>query len=373
MMMTTQQELLTQHMMMTTREVWSTHHTIRTWQWTAQLRSLLRKRSFNFLPSVWATGRPSLREPWQPQVLGRRLRRWSNLPYGLPGPVNPRSPSLPACLWWDGPADGSERHRSRSGYHRQRVTSQLSRVPQQGTLQLQDRIQLSYLMSAVCSARQWPKPATRIAEAATSSKTSKATDSDFPDSMWRSPARLIHPDHHCSHSHEHGRRDRHRGSARRYDPGCVTRQQDSAERAKHLPCLCLRLWRVILPAGLPGPVTEVAQFHPASLWWEDLGLTAAQCLPGTMDLKAIDHAVVNGVAEIEVTGLREVTNHQGSITRLGIERVGSGPGPSLPREGPAPGPSRLMWWMSGCLLPLIISIITIPVLCISGMGWSYLV
>ena len=161
MMMTTQQELLTQHMMMTTREVWSTHHTIRTWQWTAQLRSLLRKRSFNFLPSVWATGRPSLREPWQPQVLGRRLRRWSNLPYGLPGPVNPRSPSLPACLWWDGPADGSERHRSRSGYHRQRVTSQLSRVPQQGTLQLQDRIHLSYLMSAVCSARQWPKPATK--------------------------------------------------------------------------------------------------------------------------------------------------------------------------------------------------------------------
>ena len=54
----------------------------------------------------------------------------------------------------------------------------------------------------------------------------------FPDSMWRSPARLIHPDHHCSHSHEHGRRDRHRGSERRHDPGRVTRQQDSAKRAK---------------------------------------------------------------------------------------------------------------------------------------------
>ena len=40
----------------------------------------------------------------QPQVLGRRLRRWSNLPSGLPGPVNPRSPWLPASLWWDGPA-----------------------------------------------------------------------------------------------------------------------------------------------------------------------------------------------------------------------------------------------------------------------------
>ena len=73
-------------------------------------------------------------------------------------------------------SDGSERHRSRSGDRRQGVTSQLSRVPQQGTLQLQDRIHPCYLMSAVCSARQWPKPATRIAEAATSSKTSKATD-----------------------------------------------------------------------------------------------------------------------------------------------------------------------------------------------------
>ena len=73
---------------------------------------------------------------------------------------------------------------------------------------------------------------------------------------------------------------------------------------KQLPRLCLRLRREILPAGLPGPVTEVAQFHPASLWLEDLGPTAAQCLPGPMDLNAIDHAVVNGVAENEVTGLR---------------------------------------------------------------------
>ena len=54
----------------------------------------------------------------------------------------------------------------------------------------------------------------------------------FPDSMWRSPARLIHPDHHCSHSHKHGRRDRHRGSERRHDPGRVTQQQDSAKRVK---------------------------------------------------------------------------------------------------------------------------------------------
>ena len=98
----------------------------------------------------------------------------------------------------------------------------------------------------------------------------------------------------------------------------------------------------ILLAGLPGPVTEVAKFHPAFLRWEDLGPTAAQCLPGPMDLNAIDHTVVNGVAEIEVMGLRDVTNRQGSITQLGIERVGSGPGPHLCREGPAPGPSRLM-------------------------------
>ena len=103
------------------------------------------------------------------------------------------------------------------------------------------------------------------------------------------------------------------------------------------------------------------QFYPA---WEDLGPTA---LPGPRDLNAIDHAVVNGVAEIEVTGLRDVTTLRGSVTRLGIERVGSRPGPRLRREGPAPGPSRLtlrMFWgmavlwgrrrMSGLLLPLII-------------------
>ena len=69
-------------------------------------------------------------------------------------------------------SDGSERHRSQSGYRRQGMTSQMPRVPQQGTLQLQDRIhpcdQFALLLMA--------KPATRIAEAATSSKTSKATD-----------------------------------------------------------------------------------------------------------------------------------------------------------------------------------------------------
>ena len=107
--------LLTQHMMLTTQH-------------------MLQKRFFNFLSSVWVTGRPSQREPWQPKksvassvsVVGR--------------------PSY----------DGSEHHRSRNGYRRQGVTSQLSRLPQQGTLQLQDRSLPYYLMLAVCSACQWP-------------------------------------------------------------------------------------------------------------------------------------------------------------------------------------------------------------------------
>ena len=72
-------------------------------RWTTRLRYTLQKRCFNFLPSVRATGHPWRREPRQPQVLGQRLRRWSNLPGGLPGPLSPRSPWLPACLWWDGP------------------------------------------------------------------------------------------------------------------------------------------------------------------------------------------------------------------------------------------------------------------------------
>ena len=141
-------------------------------------------------------------------------------------------------------------------------------------------------------------------------------------------------------------------------------------------------------AGRPSRSSDRSrrQFHPTSLWWEDLGLMAAQCLPGPTDLNTIDHAVVNGVAEIEVTGQRDVTNRQGPITCLGIERVGSVPGPHLRREGPAPGSSRLTRRMfrgmtvlrggrrmSGLLLPLIISIITVPVLFISGIGWSYLV
>ena len=68
------------------------------------------------------------------------------------------------------------------------------------------------------------------------------------------------------------------------------------------------------------------QFHRASLWWEDPGPTAAQCLLGPRDLNAIDHAMVNGVAEIEVTGLRDVTTHQGSIFFVwALREWGAGP------------------------------------------------
>ena len=112
------------------------------------------------------------------------------------------------------------------------------------------------------------------------------------------------------------------------------------------------------------------QFHPASLWWEDLGPTAAQCLPGPRDLNTIDHAVVIGADE--VMGWRDLTTHQGPVTRLDDAGVGSGPGPRLRREGPVPEPGTLTRRMlrgqavlrggqrrSGLLvLPLIISVIT---------------
>ena len=129
------------------------------------------------------------------------------------------------------------------------------------------------------------------------------------------------------------------------------------------------------------------QFHPVFLWWEDLlGRTAAMGLPGPKDLNAIDRTVVNGVAEIVVTGLRDIMTHPGLVIHLGDVRVGSGPGPCLRREGPAPDPSRLtrrtfrgltvLWggWQMSDLLPLIITrghrFIMVPVLFISGIGWS---
>ena len=56
-------------------------------------------------------------------------------------------------------------------------------------------------------------------------------------------------------------------------------------------------------------MTRTRPFHPASLWWEDPGPSAAQCLPGPTDLNAIDYAVVFGADE--VPGRRDLTTHQG--------------------------------------------------------------
>ena len=81
----------------------------------------------------------------------------------------------------------------------------------------------------------------------------------------------------------------------------------------------LRLRRQSLPTGLPGPMTRRRPFHPASLWWEDPGPTAAQCLPGPTDLNAIDHAVVIGADK--VMERRDVTTHQGPVTRPDVEGV----------------------------------------------------
>ena len=143
---------------MTTREVWSTQHTIRTRQWTAQLRYKSKRAMTTTSSGSKAT------EVEQSAIRLSRSRQ----------PKKSVASSVSVVGWPS--SDGSERHRSRSGDCRQGVTSQLSRVPQQGTLQLQNRIHPCYLMSAVCSSRQWPKRATRIAETDTSSKTSKATD-----------------------------------------------------------------------------------------------------------------------------------------------------------------------------------------------------
>ena len=176
MMMTTQQALLTQHMMMTTREVWSTQHTIRTWQWSAQLRCMLQK-VLRFPAQRSSDGSSKSKRAKTATCSGSKA---TEVEQSAVQPSRSRQPkksvaSSVSVVGWPS-SDGSEPHRSRSGDRRQGVTSHLSRVPQQRTLQLQDKIHPCYLMSAVCSARQWPKPATRIAEAATSSKTSKAMD-----------------------------------------------------------------------------------------------------------------------------------------------------------------------------------------------------
>ena len=112
----------------------------------------------------------------------------------------------------------------------------------------------------------------------------------FPDSMWRSPARLIHPDHHCSHSHEHGSRDRHRGS--RSKQADVTDVRPSTHHQHHhSPCPLHLRHRLVVP---------------------------------------------------RLKGRRDFTTHQGPVTCQDVEGVGSGPSPHL-REGPALEPGMLTW------------------------------
>ena len=106
-------------------------------------------------------------------------------------------------------------------------------------------------------------------------------------------------------------------------------------------------------AGRPSrSVTRIRrQFHPASLWWEDLGPTAAQCLPGPRDLNTIDHAVV--IVADEVMGWRDITTHQGPVTRL------DDPGTLTRRMLRGQAVLRGGQRRSGLLvLPLIISVIT---------------
>ena len=169
------------------------------------------------------------------------------------------------------------------------------------------------------------------------------------------PSRTNGSEHHRSRSGERGRRDQGHGSERCHESSRfhhATRHRESGERARptsssggsssrskqadsmdvpgydgasgrvtdvrpststhhqHHHSCCplhlghrlvvprLKLRRQRLPSGLPGPVTRRRPFHPASLWWEDPGLTTAQCLPGSMDLNAIDYAVVFGADEV---------------------------------------------------------------------------
>ena len=109
-------------------------------------------------------------------------------------------------------------------------------------------------------------------------------------------------------------------------------------------------------SGLPDPVTRsrVRQFHRVYLWWDDLlGPTA---LPGPRDQIAADLTVVNGVAEIVVAGLRDVTSRLGLVTHLGVVRVGSGPDLRHCRDGPA-RPGRLIlgtfWRVSSSSRPSV--------------------
>ena len=164
---------------------------------------------------------------------------------------------------------------------------------------------------------------------------------------------------HRSRSGEWSRRDRGHGSERSHKSSRFhhwTRHRESGERARpksssegsssrskqadvmdvrpststhhqhhHNPCPLhlgyglvlprLKLRRQRLLAGLPDPVTRRRPFHPASLWWEDPGRTAAQCLPGPTDLNAIDYAVVFGADEVHGSERLQNTPRSGHSPR----------------------------------------------------------
>ena len=164
---------------------------------------------------------------------------------------------------------------------------------------------------------------------------------------------------HRSRSGEWSRRDRGHGSERSHKSSRFhhsTRHRESGERARpksssegssswskqadvmdvrpststhhqhhHNPCPLhlgyglvlprLKLRRQRLLAGLPDPVTRRRPFHPASLWWEDPGRPAAQCLPGPTDLNAIDYAVVFGADEVHGSERLQNTPRSGHSPR----------------------------------------------------------
>ena len=167
MMMTTQQALLTQHMMMTTLQALLTQHmTTREVVDSPHHQDLAMDGPVEILAPEEVLQLPAKRSS---DGSSKSKRAMTTTSYGSKAteveqsavrPSRSRQPkkSVASSVSVVGQpsSDGSERHRSRSGYRRQGVTSQLSRVPQQGTLQLQERIHPCYLMSAVCSARQWP-------------------------------------------------------------------------------------------------------------------------------------------------------------------------------------------------------------------------
>ena len=109
-------------------------------------------------PAGWRLSREAqLKFPTRRRMTGRlggwRVSRGARLGSGWRARDRgrPSKRCWPSTWWW---------RPGRCGRPPAGVTSQLSRVPQQGTLQLQDMIHPCFLMSAVCSSRHWPKRST---------------------------------------------------------------------------------------------------------------------------------------------------------------------------------------------------------------------